>query len=174
MTPGAERPETPKLSGDERAAYVKNFFEAMASLPPSPQLVFHGVQENPGSFTLQGVLSASADPRVGTNNFSTPVILAIASRTGRSIRGASHYPWQYEWVLLPESDFRVVAASTRLIEGFEVVLVDQYLEDPGFTAAVLPSDPDLLWPVIEKRIVESLASDEVPLPVPGKFVDEIW
>jgi hypothetical protein len=102
------------------------------------------------------------------------VILAIASRTGRSIRGASLYPWQHEWVLLPRTDLRAGAQSTRSLHGFEVVLVDEYLEDPGFTAAVLPSDPELLWPVVEKRIDESLASAEVPLPVPDKFVDEIW
>jgi hypothetical protein len=159
---------------DERATFVKNFFDAMAKLPPAPQVVFHGVQENPGSFTLQGVLSASPDPRVATDNFSTPWIVAVASRTGRSIRAASHYPWQHEWVLLPHSEFRMVEASVRTIAGFEVVLVNEFLTDPGFTAEVLPSDPELLWPIVEKRIYNSLAAPEVPLPVPGKFVDEIW
>lgn len=150
------------------------FLRALERLPTYTGIVFHGLpsipQLAPARWT-RGVTATSKDPRIATENFSTPAVAAIVSRTGRDIAAFSAHPAEQEIVLPPEVVLLEVA-RTALPDGRPVVIVEQLAEsDPS---ASLPPTLDELVSHVQKLLGASLESPPVPVTTPGKFVEPLF
>lgn len=110
------------------------FLRALERLPPYTGIVFHGLPTAPRlapARWTRGVTATSKDPRIATENLSTPAVAAIASRTGRDIAAFSAHPSEQEVVLPPEVVLMEVA-RTNLGDGRPVIIVEQLAEsDPS-------------------------------------------
>lgn len=158
----------------DAAEAALRFLSALEKLPAHTGIVFHGLpfipQLAPARWT-RGVTATSKDPRIATENFSTPAIAAIVSRTGREISAFSAHPAEQEVVLPPEVVLLEVAC-TSLPDGRPVVIVEQLAEhDP--TSGLPPTLNDLITRVNEV-LRSAQALEPAPVTTPGKFVEPLF
>lgn len=150
------------------------FLRALERLPPYTGIVFHGLPSVPSlapARWTRGVTATSKDPRIATENFSTPVVVAIVSRTGRDISFLSAQQAEQEVVLPPETVLLEVARTT-LDDGRPVVIAEQ-LTDPDPAVALPPTLDDLVAHV-RQTLHAARAQPAVAITTPGKFVEPLF
>ncbi|WP_144784100.1 hypothetical protein [Microbacterium sp. BH-3-3-3] len=158
----------------DTAQTALRFLRALERLPRYSGIVFHGLPSIPrlaSARWTRGVTATSADPRIATENFSTPVVAAIVSRTGRDITAFSANPAEQEIVLPPEVVLLEVA-RTSLPDGRPVMIIEQLAEqDPS---ASLPPTLDALVEQVQQMLQSGLESPDVPITTRGKFVESLF
>ena len=150
------------------------FLRALERLPPYSGIVFHGLPSIPRlapARWTRGVTATSTDPRIATENFSTPVVAAIVSRTGREIAAFSAHPAEQEVVLPPEVVLLEVA-RTSLSDGRPVLIIEQLAEQEE--SASLPPTLDALVEQVQQMLQSGLESPDVPITTRGKFVEALF
>jgi hypothetical protein len=150
------------------------FLRALSRLPTFTGIVFHGLPAAPdlrAARWTRGVTATSHDPRIATENFSTAVIAAIVSRTGRDISAFSMHPHEQEVVLPPEVALLEVA-RTQASDGRPVLILEQLA--PADAAASLPATLADLVGEVERRLAAAQAAAPVDVTTPGKFVEPLF
>ncbi|WP_394684984.1 hypothetical protein [uncultured Microbacterium sp.] len=158
----------------DAAEAARAFLRALERLPAYTGVVFHGLASIPRlapARWTRGVTATSKDPRIATENFSTPAVAAIVSRTGRDLGQFSAHPAEQEIVLPPEVVLLEVA-RTFLPDGRPVVIIEQLAEqDPS---ASLPPTLDALVDHVRQRLQSGLKAREAPITTRGKFVEQFF
>ncbi|WP_166784038.1 hypothetical protein [Cryobacterium suzukii] len=161
------------MSNSENVNPFERFLRTMEKLPMSPGLVFHGLPSGGASLTgniLLGVVAASRNPRVATENFTTPAVACVVSRTGRLLAPFSAFPAEEEIVLLPGIVLLPVLSYRSDAAGVDVVV----LEELDLEAPVVDSDREAASAVLRRDVDVVLAAAWNAAPVvvntPGKFV----
>lgn len=157
---------------------LETLLRTLEQLPPHEGLVFRGCEARsherwPGrAHVSERLLSASRDPRVATENFTTEAVYAILSRTGRAIEQFSAAREEREVVFLPGTVFTLV---TRVrVRDLGVTIVEEF--DPGAAGdegTPEPVDFGELQLEIGAAILEAQLRGPVPAPTEGKFVGDI-
>lgn len=150
------------------------FLRALERLPPYTGIVFHGLPSIPSLSSARwtrGVTAASKDARIATENFSTPVVAAIASRTGRDISAFSAHLGEQE-VVLPPGVVLLEVARTVTADGMPVVIVEQ-LAEPRSIEDLPPTLPALVAQV-EAALAAASTQPEAAITTPGKFVERFF
>lgn len=149
------------------------FLEALKRLPPFAGIVFHGLPTVPDLTSARwtrGVTATSRDPRIATENFASPVIAAIVSRTGRDISVFSMQPSELEVVLPPDVALLEIA-RTSTDDGRAVVVIEQLAEiDPQ---SDLPPTLEALVAEVNRILRDAAAAPPVEIRLPGKFVEQL-
>ncbi|WP_295826671.1 hypothetical protein [uncultured Microbacterium sp.] len=118
-----------------------------------------------------GVTATSKDPRIATENFSTPAVAAIVSRTGRDLGQFSAHPAEQK-IVLPPAVVLLEVARTFLPDGRPVVIIEQLAEqDPS---ASLPPTLDALVDHVRQRLQSGLKAREAPITTRGKLVEQFF
>jgi hypothetical protein len=146
-----------------------DLLSALAGLPETAVLTWHGAFEPPAAATVEvhGILATSLDPRIATENFSTPVIVAIIAKRGRSIGPFSAHPDEKEVVLLPGTVLNVLAMS-RQPDTATIVLMEE-LAPSGAELDWLPPTIDELGQFVMEQLSHSVAGPAAKISTPGKF-----
>jgi hypothetical protein len=158
---------------DDVGEQALGVLRALSRLPPHTGIVFHGLPEMPDVARPRqtlGLTATSRDPRIATENFSTPVIAAIISRTGRDITAHSVHPGEREVVLAGASFVEI--AQVRSDDGPPVILIGQdgpYPPDPR-----LPGNLDELVATVVRLIRAAHAEGPVEITTPGKFTEPLY
>ncbi|KHK99517.1 hypothetical protein LK09_02475 [Microbacterium mangrovi] len=117
-------------------------------------------------------MATSLDPRIGTENFSTPVIAAILSRTGRDISAFSAHPTELEVVIPPEVILHTLAVDVAPDGVTPLIVIEQLAElDPDVS---LPPTLEGLVALVKERIAMSMAQPPVDITTPGKFIEPLY
>lgn len=155
-------------AGDDRLA---RFLSALEKMPPYVGLTFRGLAAGapaPTTGVLAGLAPSSRDPRVATENLTTPGVLVLMSRTGRDLTVLSQRPHEVEVVLLPGTLWQVHRQVT--FGGVPAFILEELdLEGRGGKPE---SWPDTLDGVVEHagQVWATLtARGPVEAPTPGKF-----
>ena len=157
--------------GDAALALLR----ALEKLPPFTGIVFHGLPTMPDLSAprwTRGLTATSLDPRVATENFSSPIVAAIVSRTGRALTAFSAHPGQQEVVLPPEVVLRTVGLETGPDGRTPLVVIEQLAElDPK---ANLPATLEGLVQEVKARLRDAMALPPVEISSPGKFTERFY
>ena len=148
---------------------------ALQKLPPFTGIVFHGLPSIPDlnrSRWTNGLTATSLDPRIATENFSTPVIAAILSRTGREIGMFSAHPGEREVVIPPEAVLHTLAVDVAPDGATPLIVIEQLAElDPNVS---LPPTLQGLVQLVKDTISAASAQPPVTITTPGKFVEPLF
>jgi len=165
------------------ATAAQEFMELLATLPPAPGLVFHGLPgafdgEWPSQFEIRGIAAASRNPRVATENFTVSPLLAIVNRTGRDLGLLSAHPNDEEVVLVPGPHLVQVARIQFRGPDLEILVYEELVpETPDREGAELPDGfPLTLEALVEhvrSVVVAAFLAPEVPVSIPGKFISPV-
>lgn len=148
---------------------LERFLTAVEKLPPYEGVTFRGAAAVIETTTVAaGVMASSRDPRVASENFATPVLLALHHRTGRDISALAQHADEAEVVVLPGSVWRPI--TTVVVEGTTVQAVEE------LDVARTGRQPDS-WGTttadVEARVTRAVevarARGPVPVHSPGKF-----
>ncbi len=143
-------------------------------LPAHAGVVFRGCAARsherwPGrAVVTQGLISASRDARVATENFTTEGVYAILSRTGRAIEQFSAAAHEREVIFLPGAVLTLVTRARA--DDLPVTVVEEF--DPHAEQPA-PTDMDDVKAQIGRAILDALARDAVQPPRPGKFSGDL-
>jgi hypothetical protein len=152
---------------------VDALLSALASLPPKAGLFWHGAAVPPpaGAVEVRGLLATSENPRIATENFSTPVIIGIIAKRGRSLGPLSAHPQEQEVVLLPGT----VLSTLQIMQqpGTATVVVMEELAESGSELDWLPPTIEELGQLVIGLLGQSAAQPPVQISTPGKFVAPI-
>lgn len=155
---------------------LERLLAAFEKLPPWQGVTFHGLPagaEPPGSaIVLRGLVATSRDPRVATENWAHPAVLAIVSRTGRDLTPLSAQASDAEVVLLPGVTLVPVPSPEGNVEGLRVQVLEEVLTQPASgpaTGEALPVDLGGLHDLISSRVRSARALSPVQVGAPGKF-----
>lgn len=158
---------------DDIGERVLGFVRALSRLPPHTGIVFHGLPEMPNiphSRKTRGITATSIDPRIATENFTTPVIAAIISRTGRDITTHSIKPGEREVVLLDVSLVELARIKSDVTPPVIVLGQDgPYPPDPS-----LPPNLNELVVEVFQQIRAAKAAGPVEITTPGKFTEAFF
>lgn len=158
----------------DTAQAALRFLQALERLPKYTGIVFHGLPSIPRPAPARwtrGVTATRRDPRIATENFSTPAIAAIVTRTERDIEPFSTHPSEQEIVLSPEVVLLEVARAS-LPDGRPVVIIEQLAEqDPS---ASLPPTLNALVEQVQLTLQSALESPDSPITTRGKFVEPFF
>ncbi|MDJ0350043.1 hypothetical protein QMK22_12040 [Cryobacterium sp. PH29-G1] len=155
---------------------VMKFLATLDKIPPRPGLVFHGLRVDPGAgaVTLIGLVAASRNPRVATENFDTPILLAVLTRTGRDLAPLSGNPAEQETVLLPGTVLLGIERFTLASPAVEVCVVEEIsVGEAPTTPTGWPATRDELRSVVEAGIDAAFAEAAMPVASPGKFTADL-
>jgi hypothetical protein len=156
-------------------AAAAGLLRVLQKLPPLTEIVFHGLTDIPDlkrARWTSGVTATSLDARIGTENFSTPVIAAILSRTGRDITAFSAHPAEREVVLPPEAMLHTLALDTALDGTTPLIIIEQLAElDPK--VSLPPTLPEFVA-LVKERVAASMAEPPAKITTPGKFVEPLY
>ncbi|KGM12505.1 hypothetical protein [Cellulomonas bogoriensis] len=131
---------------------IERFMAAVEKLPPYGGLVFRGLTDGvvvPPVGVLTGVVPASRDVRVATEDFTAASALAMLSRTGRDLSALSQQPGEGEVVFLPGTVWRIIAAVD--LDGAKVHVVEE-LDLTG------QAPPPTSWPPSLDELVGTVAT----------------
>jgi hypothetical protein len=149
------------------------FLRALARLPPYTGIVFHGLASVPDlsrTRWTRGVIPTSKDARIGTENFRTPIVAAIVSRSGRDISPFSAHPSEQEVVIPPEVPLREVARTTTP-DGRSVLIIEQLGQvDPD---SGLPGSVSGLVTAVEDLLRRAAENSPAEITTPSKFVEPL-
>ncbi|GAB3127775.1 hypothetical protein GCM10027056_27860 [Glaciibacter psychrotolerans] len=150
----------------------ERFLQTMEKFPPSPGLVFHGLPAGAtasAAGTLRGIVATSRNPRVATENFTTPVVACIVTRTGRDIGPLSAHPAEEETVLLPGIVLLPVMSGRHDALGIDFVV----WEELNLDAEAVDADRDAASAALQLEITERLTAawnaEPITIGSPGKF-----
>jgi hypothetical protein len=146
----------------------------LEQLPPHHGIVFRGCdatshQQWPGrTLVTQGILAASSDPRVATQNFTTDALYAILTRTARAIEQFSSATHEREVVILPGT---VLTQVTRDRFGdLPITIVEEF--DPEN-----PDTQPIPLEEVRARIASALhqaeATPNLTQPIRDRFIGDI-
>lgn len=163
-------------SGAERnpGEAALGLLRALEKLPPFTGITFRGMPSIPeisrARFT-NGLTATSLDPRVGTENFTTPVIAAILSRTGRDLTSVSTHPSEREVLLPPQVMLHTLAVDTAPDGRTPLVVIEQLAElDPNVS---LPPTLAELVQQIKTRLRDAMTLPAAAVTSPGKFTEAL-
>lgn len=154
---------------------LSGFLDAIAQLPDFNGITFRGLAAGepvpPAVGVLAGVASASRSARVATENFTAARLLVLLNRTGKSIAEFSQHPGEGEVVVRPGTVWRALIEID--VTGTDTpVLVLEELDPTGTTPS--PTEwgdtLDELAGRVVRLVQQGLATDAIPVAVPGKFV----
>ncbi|MCL2454050.1 MAG: hypothetical protein FWD18_01920 [Micrococcales bacterium] len=155
------------MSGPEQ------LLDALGKLPAVGGVAARGLADVPGSVppmsVLTGVLSASRDVRVATENLTSRCLLVLLVRTGREVSALSRHPDEAEVLLLPGSLWKRLPDLTPHGSPLPVVVLEE-VDPAGYS-------PPEGWPTTLADLTEHLAvmlrtaqrADPVPVSRPGTF-----
>ncbi len=148
---------------------LERFLAAVEKLPPYEGVTFRGAAATvQGTTVAAGVMASSRDPRVASENFTAPVLLALHHRTGRDITALSQHADEAEVVVLPGTAWRPI--TTVEVEGTLVQALEEL--DLGRTGRA-PDGWGTSVDDVAQRITRAVAvaRDRTPVDVhtPGKF-----
>ena len=150
------------------------FLRALEKLPPYTGIVFHGLPAIPDIVRAKwtdGVTATSHDPRIATENFRSPVIAAILSRTGRDISAFSAHPHEREVVLPPQIMLHTLAVDFTSDGVTPLVVIEQLAElDTGVS---LPPTLEGLLEMVRGPIAEAESRSPVDISSPAKFTEQL-
>lgn len=154
---------------------LEALLSTLEQLPPHGGLVFRGCSARsherwPGrAYVTEELLSASRDPRVATENFTTDAVYALVSRTGRAIEQFSAARYEREVVFLPGTVFTLV---TRVrVKDLGVTIVEEF--DPHAEGTPEPIDFGALQEEIGREILEAELREALQPSAVGKFAGDI-
>ncbi len=160
-------------------ARVARMLAALEKLPRTRGLTFRGLPagESPpsGAIVTSLVNPTSRDPRVASENFAHPTLLAIATRSGRDISMFGADPSEAELVLLPGvmllplADVRVEEADLTVVLVEEVDLNASAPDEP---AGQFPS-LDAFAADVTAVVLSAYRRPALPLTSPGKFTGAV-
>lgn len=157
------------------AAAAAGFLSALQKLPPFTGVVFHGLPGIPDlnrARWTSGLTATSLDPRIASENFTSPVIAAIVSRTGRDISPFSAHPAEREVVIPPEAVLHTLAVDTAPGGETPLVIIEQLAElDPN--VSLPPTLPELVQ-LVKDRIATAMAQPPVAVTTPQKFIEPLY
>jgi hypothetical protein len=152
---------------------VAGLLSALSALPPTAGLFWHGAVVPPVSAAIEvrGLLAMSEDPRIATENFSTPVIFAVIAKRGRAVGPLSAHPHEKEVLLLPGT----VLSTLQIMQepGAATVVVMEELGESGAELDWLPATLEELGQFVIARLSESVAGPAAEISAPGKFTAAI-
>jgi len=155
---------------------VMKFLATLEKIPPRPGLVFHGLRVDPGvgATTLVGLAAESRSARVATENFDTPMLLAILTRTGRDIAPLSGNPGEQETVLLPGTVLLDIDRFTLAVPAIEVCVVEEIsIGEAPTTPTAWPATREELRSFVQAGIDAAFAEATVLVASPGKFTADL-
>ena len=156
------------------AAAATAFLTALQKLPPFTGIVFHGLPGIPDldrTRVTSGLTATSHDPRIATENFTTPVIAAIVSRTGRDISPFSARPAEREVVIPPEAMLHAVVVDTAPDGATPLIIIEQLATlDTGDS---LPPTVEGLILLVKDRLSTAMAQPQVEITTPQKFIEPL-
>jgi hypothetical protein len=158
----------------------EQFMEIVRSLPQVQDVVFRGHPElaaPPSPFVTTGIVPTSRNPRVATENFSTPVLLCIVSATGRVLGSLSRQSSDEEVVILPGrlltpiAEFSVGSALIVVLDEIEASPSGAWVEPSR--VGNIPSETEAMMGYVRSRVEQSIAGASVSIVSPGKFVSPV-
>jgi hypothetical protein len=147
------------------------FLAALDKLPAYEGVTFRGLaagESAPVTGVVTGVMASSRSPRVASENFTAPVLVALLNRTGRDLTALSRFPEEAEVVVLPGSLWRALGPVEV---GGVVVHVMEELEPSGRTrqpASWGRTMPDVV-DGIGRELRTAVSREPVTVNVAGKF-----
>ncbi|MEO6956713.1 MAG: hypothetical protein ABI137_08220 [Antricoccus sp.] len=148
---------------------------ALEKLPPFTGIVFRGLPTIPEinrARWTNGLTATSLDPRVGTENFTTPVIAAILSRTGRELTAFAEQPNEQEVLLPPNVMLHTLMVDTAPDGRTPLIVIEQLAElDPNVS---LPPTLAELVAQIDAQLADAIKSPAVEVTSPGKFTESLY
>jgi hypothetical protein len=161
------------MNSDELAHLVDRVLADLERVPGWAGLSFRGMPDH-ASFGREtrtavagGLVPTSRDPRVATENFTTPGLFAIVGSEGRAIESASQFPDEQEVVFLPASVFSFVATANY--DGYPIVVARQV----NLADEQSPLDREALIRRVGGAIRAAKASAPAEVTSPGKYVGDI-
>ncbi|MFI2753886.1 hypothetical protein ACGIF2_10670 [Cellulomonas sp. P22] len=151
------------------------FLDAIDKLPAFNGIAFRGLAagevEPPPLGVVTGVLAASRDARVASENFTAGRLLALLNRTGRDVSVFAERPADAEIVVRPGSvwhrltEFEVpgIAVPVLVLEELDVAGTTPTPTEWGDTLAELTAR-------VARTVQQSLAAAPIEVGQPGKFV----
>lgn len=158
----------------------EQFMEIVRALPPVQDVVFRGHPALTGPvspFLADGIISTSRDPRVASENFTTPVLLCIVSATGRVLGPLSRQSSDEEVVILPGR--LLVPIGQFEVDSTLVVVLDEVEASPSGSwvepsrVGNIPSGADEILAYARSRVEQSIAGAAATVASPGKFVSPV-
>lgn len=152
---------------------MQRFFASLAELPRHVGVVWRGAT-TPLSGQTRTVkpVPATTDPRFASDNFGTPLLLAIASRGARELGLIAQHQEEGELVLLPGTVLQPIGE----VEHFDGVAV-QLVEEVGAAGEVippgLPQSLEALRDEVQARIVQYRAMRFAELSAPRKYSGQL-
>lgn len=164
---------TNAANNDAVGEKVARFLEELAQLEPFSGVTYHGLtslDDLGGMRRTWGILATSHDPRVATESFTAPVVMALLGRTGRDITAYSRRPAEQEVVIPPGATLRLLAEDVT-DEGQPLVVFEQIgsVDAPTLPAA---ERAELIRSVKARISAAALEPGWTPLS-PGKFTAPI-
>ncbi|MCC2307979.1 hypothetical protein [Cellulomonas chengniuliangii] len=151
------------------------FLDAIDKLPAFNGIAFRGLAagevEPPPLGVVTGVLAASRDARVASENFTAGRLLVLLNRTGRDVSMFAERPADAEivvrpgsvWHRLTEFETPGIAAPLLVLEELDVADVTASPTEWGDTLAELTAR-------VTRAVQQSLAAAPNEIGSPGKFV----
>lgn len=155
--------------GDQAAALLA----ALDKLPPYQGLSYRGYTDGGprrGTTISAGLVASSLDPRVATDNFTTPGVFAIIGNRGRDLSALSRIPVEREIVFRPGSMFLPIESFD--LDGLRVSVIEEL--DPDRAPGTPPSVPlEQLEEQMRAEISAARRREPVASVTPGKFVGDL-
>lgn len=147
------------------------FLAALDKLPPYEGMTFRGLPQGepaPVTGVVTGLMASSRSPRVASENFTAPALVALLNRTGRDLTALSRFPEEAEVVVLPGGLWRALGPVE--VDGVPVHVMEE-LEPSGRTRQ--PESWGRTMADVVDAIGQELRAAVVREPVvvnaPGKF-----
>ena len=153
---------------------LAGFLAGLDKLPAYEGITFRGLASGavaPTSTAMAtDVMATSRDPRVATQNFTCPALLAALNRTGRDISALSAHPDEAEVVLRPGAMWRPLVTVDVLSPAVRVHILEE-LDLSGAARPLASWGPtvDDVQARVMRAIQIAAAREPVEVRVPGKF-----
>lgn len=151
---------------------LDRFLAAVEKLPPYEGVTFRGAPAPLEATTVAaGVMASSRDPRVASENFTAPVLLALHHRTGRDVSGLAQHPDEAEVVVRPGTAWRPIV--TFEVEGTTIQALEELdLARTGHVPAGWGATPAEVEQRVTRAVEVARARGAVTVHVPGKFAGD--
>lgn len=161
---------------ESRPDRIEAFLRTLEQLPPFAGITYRGCAADShqawGSRLVvsSGVVSTTRDPRVATENFTTPALYAVVSTTGRAIEAFSAAREQREVVFLPASQFFQVE---RVRVGDLPITIVEQLEPGQEAGSHVAGSLEQIESAVATAVLAARERPELLEAVRGKFSGDI-
>lgn len=154
---------------------LASFLSAIEKLPRFDGITFRGLADGapePDPISIvTGVVATSRSPRVASENFAAPRLLALLNRTGRGISAFSAHPEEREVVVRPATVWRRladlavpgIAAPLLVLEELDLTRTSPQPTEWGDTLAELTSR-------LTRVVQTDVGMAGLTVTSPGKFL----